>query len=81
MTIYQLLTQSGIQPTPKMLNELGAMVSAFAKAKGVAKSKVEQREGDKVCMVNNYPDDFVPVVKQIIVNYLEAINETKTGKK
>lgn len=76
MTVYNLLKSGGIsEPTHKLCGLVGNVIRKWADDNGVKWVKVEQKEGDKTFMVNDYrpsnTGEMEIVAMEFIMDYLK----------
>jgi len=71
MTVYNLLTKGKISFTNQQLKQIGTNISMSAKARNIPVTKVEQKEGEDLFMVYDYPESFKERMEVIIIRYLK----------
>jgi len=68
MTLKELVDSSGLNLSNKQLSKIGYKVKEAAKESGITYGKKEQ-----IVTVNDYPDDFLPTIQDIIIQHLKSI--------
>jgi hypothetical protein len=68
MTLKELVDGSGLNLSNKQLSKIGYRVKEAAKQAGITYGKKEQ-----IVTVNDYPDEFLPTIQEIIINHLKSI--------
>ncbi len=67
MTTQELLDKSGLKYARWDVSRVGKIINTKAKAAKITWAKKEQ-----VIQVNDYPDEFVPTMQQILIEFFKS---------
>ena len=66
MTLKELIKSSGVHLTNKECSIIGHSITSSAKKNNVTYTKV-----DEVFKVNNYPDEFISQMEDIVIDFIK----------